>query len=662
MASLFTDRAISYRVHHGFAHMAVSLSVGVQKMVRSDLACSGVLFTLDTESGFKDVALITGAYGLGETVVQGSVTPDEWLVFKPVLQASKVDGSDGRVPIVRRSLGSKAIKMVYGKDRVTADATATVEVDRASRDRFCLDDEEVLQLARYGAAIEAHYSAKAGVWRPMDVEWAKDGLTGELFVVQARPETVHGARKNGAVVSVFSLQPGAAKRARVLATGRAVGAKIGAGRVRVILEASNMQQLQDGEVLVTDITDPDWEPVMKRAAAIVTARGGRVCHAAIVARELGIPAVVGAPAATQQLRDGQSVTVVCSEGDTGIVYDGALPFSKREVDTTTLPRPQKTKVSMILANPSEAFSLASMPVSGVGLARLEFIINGIGLHPRACLDADKLPPELRCRLLAACVGAPSPVEHYTRGIAEGVGCIAAAFYPQPVIVRLSDFKTNEYRGLLGGELYEPEESNPMIGWRGAARYHSPQFADAFALECDALRRVRAVMGLTNVEVLIPFVRSVDELRAVLDVMARNGLARGNSGLRVHVMCEVPTNALLAEQYLSICDGFSIGSNDLTQLTLGVDRDSSNIAGFDERDPAVKRLIGMAIDAANKMGKYIGICGQAPSDFPDFAAWLVRRGIGAISLNPDAVLGTLQTVIDAEAGRAISGVDDGAPTE
>lgn len=644
MASLYTDRAIVYRATHGFSHDAVALSVGVQKMVRSDLGCSGVLFTLDTESGFRDVCLITGAYGLGETVVQGSVTPDEWLVFKPLL-VSQPESQ----PIVRRTLGSKAIKMVYSKDRVTADATTTVIVAPADQKRFCLTDEEVLQLTRYGIAIEAHYSAKAGLWRPMDIEWAKDGLTGQLFVVQARPETVHSARaaKDGTIMSVFRLDPAAAKTATILAQGRAVGNKIGAGAVRVILDPSGMHRLRQGEVLVTDMTTPDWVPAMQRASAIVTQRGGRVCHAAIVARELGLPCVVGAPEALHALTDGEEVTVVCSEGDTGCVYGGTLPFTETKVDTRQLEKPQRVAVSLILGNPSEAFSLARLPVRGVGLVRLEFVINSVGLHPMACLEVDAQPAELQGRIRAACVGSPTPVEHYIRSIAEGVASICAAFYPEQCIVRLSDFKSNEYAALLGGERYEPKEANPMLGFRGASRYYDPRFKAAFALECEAIRRVREVMGLTNCNVMVPFVRSTVELQRVLDCMARNGLQRGAGGLRVLVMCEIPTNALQADAFLALCDGFSIGSNDLTQLTLGVDRDSAAPDGLDESDEAVKQLMGMAIDAAKRAGKYVGICGQAPSDNPAFARWLVRRGIGAVSLNSDAIITTLQTIVDAE---------------
>jgi pyruvate,water dikinase len=490
MASLYTDRAIVYRATHGFSHDAVALSVGIQKMVRSDLGCSGVMFTLDTESGFRDVCLITGAYGLGETVVQGSVTPDEWLVFKPLLVSQPQC-----VPIVRSTLGSKAIKMVYSQDRVTADATTTVTVAPADQKRFCLSDEEVLTLTRYGIAIEAHYSAKAGMWRPMDIEWAKDGLTGQLFVVQARPETVHSARaaKDGTTTSVFRLDPAAAKTAHILAQGRAVGNKIGAGAVRIILDPSGMHRLRQGEVLVTDMTTPDWVPAMQRASAIVTQRGGRVCHAAIVARELGLPCVVGAPEALHTLSDGEAVTVVCSEGDTGCVYGGTLPFTETEVDTQKLEQPQRLHVSLILGNPSEAFSLARLPVRGVGLVRLEFVINSVGLHPMACLEVDALPAELQSRIRAACVGSPTPAEHYIRSIAEGVASICAAFYPEQCIVRLSDFKTNEYAALLGGERYEPKEANPMLGFRGASRYYDPRFKAAFALECEAMRRVREVM-------------------------------------------------------------------------------------------------------------------------------------------------------------------------
>ena len=666
-ASLYTNRAISYRVHHGFAHAAVALSAGVQKMVRSDVGASGVIFTLDTESGFRDVCMVTAAWGLGETVVQGSVNPDEWLVFKPVLAAG---GS--RMPIVRRGLGSKAVKRVYRTRDVSAasaDATVDKPVEPSARDVFCLSDAEVLQLARFAATIEQHYSQQAGEWRPMDIEFAKDGITGGLYIVQARPETVHSSRKRrGTVLETFSIAARERQAARVLVTGRAVGAMIGAGRVRVIVDPSRMSELQSGEVLVTDMTDPDWEPVLKRAAAIVTNRGGRTCHAAIVAREIGIPAVVGSTDATSALHDGMDVTVSCAEGEEGVVLEGQLQFTKTVTDASKLKQPQRTKVSLILGNPDEAFTLSTMPVHGVGLARLEFIVSRIGVHPRACLDFDAMPEgELKACIRHACRGAASPVEHYVRSIAEGVATIAAAFFPQPVIVRMSDFKTNEYRQLLGGDAYEAQEENPMLGFRGASRYYAPSFEAAFGLECEAMKRARDVLGLSNIELMLPFVRTETELLRVLAVMERHGLHRGDgagatakdvaeaahnhgnggNGLCIHVMCEVPSNALLADQFLRHVDGFSIGSNDLTQLTLGVDRDSGVLNGFDERDEAVKLLMGAAIDAANNAGKYIGICGQAPSDFPELAAWLVRRGIRSVSLNPDSVVRTLQAIVEAE---------------
>ncbi len=554
-------------MHHGFAHGAVALSAGVQRMVRADIGASGVIFTLDTESGFPDVCMVTAAWGLGETVVQGSVNPDEWLVFKPVLA-----DEHHYAPIVRRSLGSKAVKRVYRTRDVSAasaDATVDKPVEPSARGVYCLDDADVLQLARFAVTIEEHYSAAAGEWRPMDIEFAKDGATGQLFIVQARPETVHSARKRrGAVLESYSISSAERRNARVLATGRAVGAMIGAGRTRVIVDASRMSELQEGEVLVTDMTDPDWEPVLKRAAAIVTNRGGRTCHAAIVAREVGIPAVVGAAEATSALHDGTDVTVSCAEGEAGVVLDGIIPFEKKVTDATTLKLPRRTQVSLILGNPDQALSLSTMPVHGVGLARLEFIVSRIGVHPRACLDYDSMPAssELKKRIADACRGAPSPAEHYVRGIAEGVATIAAAFYPQPVIVRLSDFKTNEYRQLLGGEAYEPQEENPMLGFRGASRYYAPSFEAAFGLECAAMARARDVLGLRNIELMLPFVRTEAELQRVIELMERHGLRRGDDadatpkavadaahgsggGLAIHVMCEIPANALLADRFL-----------------------------------------------------------------------------------------------------------------
>lgn len=629
LASLFTNRAITYRVHKGFDHMSIALSIGVQKMVRSDLAVSGVMFTLDTESGFPDVVMITAAYGLGENVVQGAVNPDEFLVYKNTLSA-------GFKPIVRRQIGSKAFKMIYSNDSVTAEATVNVEVRKQDRMRFCIDDEEVLQLARYAMAIEKHYG------RPMDIEWAKDGNTGELFIVQARPETVHANLDSTSQLN-FSLN----ERSEVLVQGKSVGARIGAGKVRIILDASHMKELEPGEVLVTDMTDPDWEPVMKKASAIVTNRGGRVCHAAIIARELGIPAVVGTSDATSQLADGQEVTVSCAEGESGKVYAGILDYTISEVDLSIEVRP-KTRIMLIAGNPGLALEHSRLPNDGVGLARLEFIISdSIGMHPRALLDFERLAPPLQQQIAQRCAGYASPVEFYVARLAEGIGTIAAAFFPKPVIVRMSDFKSNEYAKLLGGELYEPKEENPMLGFRGASRYHSALFADCFALECKAVKRVREDMGLTNLETMLPFVRSVEEEKLVIELMAKHGLKRGENGLRVNLMCEIPANALLADQFLEHCDGFSIGSNDLTQLTLGVDRDSELLTGFDERNPALAKLMAMAIKACNAQGKYIGICGQAPSDFPEITQWLVEQGIHSIALNPDSVLKMTQLVLQVE---------------
>jgi pyruvate,water dikinase len=636
LASLYTDRAIHYRVDKGYDHMGIALSIGVQKMVRSDLGESGVMFTLDTESGFRDVVMITAAYGLGENVVQGAVNPDEFLVFKPTL-------ATGYRPIIRRHLGEKAIKMVYTRDPVTAEATRNVPVKKTERQRFSITDEEVLQLARYAVAIERHYSRHAGQPRPMDIEWARDGASGELFIVQARPETVHSLRGD-AFQEIFTLK----ERGKVLARGRSVGAKIGAGRARIILEAAHMHELRRGEVLVTDITDPDWEPVMKIASAIVTNRGGRVCHAAIVARELGIPAVVGAGSATHDILDGGEVTVSCVEGEVGYVYEGRLAYTSERIDLGGLRRPA-TKLMLIVGNPDQALEFAAYPNDGVGLARLEFIIsNSIGIHPRAVLEYERLPPEIRRRIAPRIAGYASPERYYIDRLAEGVGTIAAAFYPKPVIARLSDFKSNEYAALLGGADFEPREENPMIGLRGASRYHSPGFADCFALECAAMKKVREEMGLDNLELMIPFARTVEEVRKVLDLMAAQGLRRGENGLKIKLMCEIPANAVRARQFLELCDGYSIGSNDLTQLTLGVDRDSGLLTGFDERDAAVTALMEMAIQACHAAGKHIGICGQAPSDFPEITRWLVRQGIDSISLNPDSVLKMTQVVLDMEA--------------
>ena len=635
LASLFTDRAIHYRVDKGFEHMSIALSIGVQKMVRSDIGTSGVMFTLDTESGFRDVVLVTSAYGLGENVVQGAVNPDEFLVFKPTLE-------QGHRPIIRRHLGEKAIKMIYTKDPVTAEATRNVPVKKSEQQRFSISDDEVLQLARYATVIERHYSARAGKPRPMDIEWARDGVSGELFIVQARPETVHSVRTD-AFHEIYHLT----ERGKVLTQGKSVGAKIGAGRARIILEAAHMHDLLPGEVLVTDITDPDWEPVMKIASAIVTNRGGRVCHAAIVARELGIPAVVGTGDANHTIHDGQDVTVSCVEGDTGFVYEGILPYCSERVDLAGLQHPQ-TDIMLIVGNPVQALEFAAFPNDGVGLARLEFIINtSIGIHPRALLEHTHLPYEIQNEIAIRSAGYSSPREFYIDRLAEGVGTIAAAFYPKPVIVRMSDFKSNEYAALLGGEDFEPHEENPMIGFRGACRYQSEAFAECFAMECAAMKKVREEMGLDNLELMIPFARTVGEVQQVLEVMSREGLRRGDKGLKIKLMCEVPANAVLASQFLEYCDGFSIGSNDLTQLTLGVDRDSGLLTGYDERNEAVIALMGMAIKACQAAGKYVGICGQAPSDFPEITRWLVEQGIESISLNPDSILKMTGVVLEIE---------------
>jgi len=620
-ASLYNDRAISYRAHHGFAHSQVALSAAVQQMVRSDLGASGVMFTLDTESGFPDVVFITSSYGLGEMVVQGAVNPDEFYVHKPMLAA-------GRPAVIRRSLGSKLQKMVFGKAAEAGRSTQVVEVEGAEADRFSLADADVLELGRYAVSIEAHYG------RPMDIEWARDGMDGKLYVLQARPETVRSRKREAQ--ARYTLK----SHSKALATGRAIGHKIGAGAVRVVKDASRMSEVRDGDVLVTDMTDPNWEPVMKRAAAIVTNRGGRTCHAAIIARELGIPAVVGCGDATQTLREGQAVTVCCAEGDTGTVYEGTLPF---EVATTELGKMPTlpVKITMNVGNPQLAFDFAQIPNAGVGLARLEFIINNeIGVHPRACLDYPKLPAELKAKVEKAARGYPDPQTFFREKMIEGVATIAAAFWPRPVIVRLSDFKSNEYRKLIGGARYEPEEENPMLGFRGASRYIAASFRDCFELECAAMRKVRDQLGFTNVELMVPFVRTVAEAQAVIGLLEANGLKRGENGLRVVMMCELPSNALLAEDFLELFDGFSIGSNDLTQLTLGLDRDSGLVAEtFDERDPAVKALLAMAISACRRQGKYVGICGQGPSDHPDLARWLMDQGIESLSLNPDTVVST-----------------------
>lgn len=621
-ASLFNDRAIAYRVHQGFDHKLVALSAGVQRMVRSETGTAGVMFTLDTESGFRDVVFITGAYGLGETVVQGAVNPDEFYVHKQTLEA-------GRPAILRRNLGSKAIKMVYGEEAKAGKSVKVVDVDRADRARFCLTDTEVCELAKQAMIIEKHYG------RPMDIEWAKDGDDGKLYIVQARPETVK-SRSNVNVMERYLLK----EKGSVLVEGRAIGQKIGAGRVRVINDVSEMDKVQPGDVLVSDMTDPDWEPVMKRASAIVTNRGGRTCHAAIIARELGIPAVVGCGNATQALKDGQGVTVSCAEGDTGFIFEGELGFDVRTNSVDAMPD-LPFKIMMNVGNPDRAFDFAQLPNEGVGLARLEFIINRmIGVHPKALLNYAGLPPELKDSVEKRTAGYCDPVNFYVEKLVEGISTLAAAFWPKKVIVRLSDFKSNEYANLIGGKLYEPEEENPMLGFRGASRYISESFRDCFELECRALKKVRNEMGLTNVEIMVPFVRTLGEASQVIDLLAANGLARGENGLRIIMMCELPSNALLADEFLEYFDGFSIGSNDLTQLTLGLDRDSGIIAHlFDERNPAVKKLLSNAIQACNKAGKYIGICGQGPSDHPDLARWLMEQGIESVSLNPDSVLDT-----------------------
>ena len=622
-ASLFNDRAIAYRVHHGFAHHDVALSAGIQQMIRSDLAVSGVMFTMDTESGFDQVVFITSSYGLGEMVVQGAVNPDEFYVHKPSLRA-------GKAAIVRRNLGSKAIKMIYCDDPSQASTVKTVDVGIDAQRQFSLTAVEIEQLATQALTIEQHYG------RPMDIEWAKDGIDGKLYILQARPETVK-SRSSQQILERYTLK----EHGIVLTEGRSIGQRIGQGRVRVIKDSSEMHRVEAGDVLVSDMTDPDWEPVMKRAAAIITNRGGRTCHAAIIARELGIPAVVGCGNATKTIRDGDNVTVSCAEGDTGYVYQGILPFERICLDIDTMPE-LPVKVMLNVGNPERAFAFQSIPNAGVGLARLEFLISStIGIHPKALLQYEKLEDiKLKHMIDEKTSAYESPVEYYIDRLKEGIATIAAAFYPKPVIVRLSDFKSNEYANLIGGELFEPREENPMLGFRGASRYVSPDFEDCFALECIAMKRVREDMGLTNVEVMIPFVRTVGEAKQVINVLKSHGLERGKNGLRIIMMCELPSNALLAHEFLEHFDGFSIGSNDLTQLTLGLDRDSGLVAAqFDERDGAVKALLHMAISACKKEGKYVGICGQGPSDHQDFALWLMDEGIDSLSLNPDSVLET-----------------------
>ncbi|MEW8393205.1 MAG: phosphoenolpyruvate synthase [Candidatus Thiodiazotropha sp.] len=627
-ASLYNDRAISYRVHQGFAHEEVALSAGIQRMVRSDIGAAGVMFTLDTESGFKDAVFITSSYGLGETVVQGSVNPDEFYVHKGNVEA-------GRPAILRRNLGSKAIKMVYGEN--AEERVVTVDVPEQDRRRFSLTDEQVESLAQMAITIEEHYQ------RPMDIEWGLDGGDGRLYILQARPETVE-SRVDSSSVERFKME----EKGKVLAQGRAIGQRIGVGVAKVIHSASEMAKVEPGDVLITDMTDPDWEPVMKRASAIVTNRGGRTCHAAIIARELGIPAVVGCHDATETLVEGQEVTVSCAEGDDGFIYEGQLKFSISRGDVTAMPEPP-AKIMMNVANPSRAFAFSRIPNAGIGLARLEFIINTtIGVHPKALMEFDNLPDELKAEVQSQIDGYPDPVEFYVEKLVEGISTLAAAFNGKPVIVRTSDFKSNEYANLIGGRLYEPEEENPMIGFRGASRYISESFRACFELECRALKRVREEMGFDNVEIMIPFVRTLDEAAQVIQLLEENGLKRGENGLKVIMMCELPSNAVLAREFLEYFDGFSIGSNDMTQLTLGLDRDSGLVAkSFDERNPGVKRMLEMAIQACNEAGKYVGICGQGPSDYPDLAEWLVEQGIKSMSLNPDTVIDTWRLLAGQE---------------
>ena len=628
-ASLYNDRAISYRVHKDFTHADVALSAGVQRMVRSDLGASGVLFTLDTESGFRDAVFVTSSFGLGEMVVQGAVNPDEFYVHKQQLAA-------GFPAVIRRTLGSKQQRMVFDEQRSAGRSCRIEPVPVADQQRFSLSDEDVLQLARYAMSIEKHYG------RPMDIEWGKDGIDGKLYILQARPETVKSNASNGGTEK-YRLQ----QRGDVLVEGRAIGQKIGAGRVRIVASTAEMDKVQEGDVLVTDMTDPNWEPVMKKAAAIITNRGGRTCHAAIIARELGIPAIVGCGHATTALQEGEIVTASCAEGDTGFVYHGKLPFEvvvHSEAELPAIP----VKLMLNVGNPTLAFEFAQLPSAGVGLARLEFIINNlIGIHPKAVLEHDKLPKILHDAVLQRSAGYATPVDFYVEKITEGVSTLAAAFWPKTVIVRMSDFKSNEYRKLLGGDIYEPMEENPMIGFRGAGRYVAANFSECFELECRAMKRVRETLGYTNVELMIPFVRTVKEASEVVATLAKHGLKRGDKGLRLIMMCEIPSNALLAEEFLQYFDGFSIGSNDLTQLTLGLDRDSSLVADrFDERDPAVKALLKMAITTCNRMNKYVGICGQGPSDHFDFAQWLVEVGIQTMSLNPDTVVETWRKLAEA----------------
>ncbi len=641
-ASLFTDRAISYRETFGFDHFKIALAVGVQKMVRSDLASSGVGFSLDTESGFKEVVLITGSYGLGEMVVKGAVTPDEWLVFKPTLKK-------GFKAIIEKKLGEKNQKMIYGDSE--KEPVKVVPVPLADREKFCLEDEEVLQLAKWICEIEEYYSNKNRKWTPMDVEWAKDGERNELYIVQARPETVH-SRKDYSKITVYKvIEPPEKRKEKVLVKGIAVGRKIAEGKVKVLMSVEEAERFKEGDILVTDMTDPDWEPIMKKASAIVTNRGGRTCHAAIVARELGVPAVVGTGNATEVLEEGRFVTVSCAEGEVGYVYDGKIEYKVEKVDLRELPKP-KTPIMFNIATPEGAFDLSFLPNDGVGLAREEFIINNyIGIHPNALIKFDEVAekePLLAREIEKRTKGYKNKKAFYVDKLAFGIGKIAAAFYPKPVIVRFSDFKSNEYANLLGGKLFEPKEENPMLGWRGASRYYSPQFSEAFGLECTAIKKVREEMGLTNVIVMVPFCRTPEEGRKVLEIMEKYGLKRGEKGLQVYVMCEIPSNVILFEEFAEYFDGFSIGSNDLTQLTLGVDRDSSLVAHiYDERNEAVKWMVSRAIKEGKRVGRKVGICGQAPSDHPDFAQFIVKEGIDSISINPDSILEVIRAVYEIE---------------
>ena len=621
-ASLYNDRAIAYRVHQNFDHDIVALSAGIQRMVRSETGAAGVMFTLDTESGFREAVFITASYGLGEMVVQGAVNPDEFYISKPLLRK-------GKHAVIRRNLGSKHQKMIYGEEGSTSKSVVVVDVEKPERQQFALNDLELLELAKQALIIEEHYGS------PMDIEWAKDGDDEKIYIVQARPETVK-SRENVGTMERYLLK----QKGTVICEGRSIGQRIGSGKVRIISSVKEMDKVQDGDVLVSDMTDPDWEPVMKRAAAIVTNRGGRTCHAAIIARELGVPAIVGCGNATEVLVDGQEVTVSCAEGDTGFIYEGSLDFEIQRNSIHSMPK-LPFKIMMNVGNPDRAFDFAQIPNEGIGLARLEFIINRmIGVHPKALLNIESLPRETRAAVMARTAGYSSPIEFYVEKLVEGISTLAAAFSDKPVIVRMSDFKSNEYANLIGGKLYEPEEENPMLGFRGASRYVSENFRDCFELECRALKKARDEMGLTNIQIMIPFVRTVSEAKRVIELLALNGLKRGENGLKVIMMCELPTNALLAEQFLEHFDGFSIGSNDLTQLTLGLDRDSGIVSHlFDERDAAVKALLSMAIHACRKAGKYVGICGQGPSDHPDLARWLMEQGIDSVSLNPDSVLDT-----------------------